>query len=137
MKAWTEWRERALAALPLDTVYGEWLTGEKSGDGWLECRDPASPSGDEHPSAGVADGTGDAERGAFHSFRTGRTISVFDFLVERGEAADFKAALALVVARSGVLAREPVPSGLPKIRVNDRQLRSVVAEAWRAIARPT
>src|SRR5439155_693899 len=33
---WADWRRRALAALPIDTVYGEWLTGNAAGVGWLE-----------------------------------------------------------------------------------------------------
>lgn len=100
------WRERALARLDLHAVYGEWLTGKDRGNGWLECRDPASSSGDRHPSAGVADGTGKAERGRFKSFRDGRAISVFDFLVERGRCADVAAALRFVADLAG----EPLPS---------------------------
>jgi len=104
---WSAWRRQALDALPLDAVYGELFTGSTSGEGWLQCRDPESPSGDQHPSAGVADGTGEAERGAFHSFRTGETISVFDFLVRAGRAADFRDACAQVAGLSGV----PLPAG--------------------------
>ena len=104
---WKAWRAEALARLDLDAVYGAWLTGKDRGNGWLECRDPASPSGDQHPSAGVADGSGQAERGAFHRFRDdGSTLSVFDFLVERGRAADFAAARRLVADLSGV----PLPA---------------------------
>jgi len=102
---WRTWRAEALAALPVEQVYGPWLTG-RTRDGWLECRDPSSDSGDRNPSAGVADGTGAAERAAFHSFRTGSTLSVFDFLVKRGRAPEFKAACALVADLSGV----PLPS---------------------------
>ena len=102
---WRTWRAEALAALPIPQVYGPWLTGRTS-EGWLECRDPNADSGDRNPSAGVADGTGHAERAAFHSFRTGSTLSVFDFLVQRGRAVDFKAACALVAELSGV----PLPS---------------------------
>lgn len=90
--AWAEWRRRALAALPIDAIHGEWLTGRTAGVGWLECRDPASPSGDQRPSAGVADGTGEAERGTFHSFISGTTLSVFDFLVTHRGVVDFRAA---------------------------------------------
>jgi hypothetical protein len=90
--AWAKWRRRALAALPIEAVYGDWLTGRVAGAGWLECRDPASPSGDQRPSAGVADGTGEAERGTFHSFISGTSLSVFDFLVAHGGATDFRAA---------------------------------------------
>ena len=104
---WKAWRAEALARLDLDAVYGAWLTGKDRGNGWLECRDPASPSGDQHPSAGVASGTAQAERGAFHRFRNeGETLSVFDFLVERGQAADFSAACRLVAELSGV----PLPT---------------------------
>ncbi len=138
---WTDWRQRALAALPIEAVYEPWLTGKSSGPGWLECRDPSSSTGDQNPSAGVADGTGEAERGAFHSFISGKTISVFDFLVERGQAQDFRAAAAIVAERSGV----PMPTResarprdaprptRPQIRVNNRQLRDVLSDAWRAV----
>ncbi|MFH2000492.1 MAG: hypothetical protein ABIK28_12475, partial [Planctomycetota bacterium] len=95
------WREQALRALPLDEVYGAWLTGRKSGDQWLECRDPESPSGDQNPSAGVADGTGEMEIGVFHSFRSSEHLSVFDFLVARGRARDFSDALRVVAKLSG------------------------------------
>jgi replicative DNA helicase len=102
--AWEEWRQQALAALPLESVYGEWLTSRRSA-GWLECRDPDSPSGDRDASAGVADGTGNAKRGSFHSFITGETISVFDFLIKHG-APDFIAAAKRVADLSGV----PIPA---------------------------
>ncbi len=143
---WSEWRKRALAALSLEAVYGEWLTGKPSGVGWLECRDPSSATGDQNPSASVADGTGDAERGAFHTFIGGRTVSVFDFLVEHGMAADFRAARERVAELAGVPvptfgppapreapAAAAAPSDLrPEIRLNNRQLRDVVADAWKA-----
>jgi hypothetical protein len=144
--AWSEWRTRALQALPLESVYGEWLTGRPSGPGWLQCRDPASPSGDQDPSAGVADGTGDAPRGAFHSFITGETVSVFDFLVRQGKAEDFSKALCLVAGAAGVAlptlpgwekkgaAQGPprirMPGGLPEIRVDIGQIRDIVTQAW-------
>jgi hypothetical protein len=103
---WAAWRAQALAALPLPAVYGAWLTGDAAGAGWLQCRDPASPTGDQNPSAGVADGTGDAERGAFHSHISGKTCSIFDFLVAHGGCGDFRAALARVAELSGV----PLPT---------------------------
>lgn len=106
--AWADWRRRALASLPLESVYGALLTGNAHGPGWLECRDPSSSTGDENPSASVADGTGDAERGSFHSFITGRTLSAFDFLVEHRGETDFKAARARISALSGV--SEPTPA---------------------------
>jgi hypothetical protein len=129
--AWAAWRRKALTSLPLETVYGEWLTGSASGEGWLRCHDPASPTGDRNPSAGVADGSGDVERGSFHSFISGRTISVFDFLIERGRARDIQGACALVAELSGV----PLPHRvqLPLIMVSNRQLRDTVREAWDAV----
>ncbi|MCG3134343.1 MAG: hypothetical protein HMLKMBBP_01648 [Planctomycetes bacterium] len=138
--AWADWRKRALAALDLPAVYGTWLTGKESGAGWLECRDPASASGDQHPSAGVADGTGQAERGAFHSHISGKTLSVFDFLVAHGGASDFRAACARIAELSGVAFPEPraaAPAApgpsRPRVRINGRQLRDVLADAWRAV----
>jgi hypothetical protein len=98
---WSEWRARALAALPLEAVYGDLLTGKLT-NGWVQCRDPDSPSGDQRPSAGVADTAADFERGSFHSFRDGRTLSAFDYLIARGGAADFRAACARVAELSGV-----------------------------------
>jgi hypothetical protein len=137
---WVEWRERALAALSVEAVYGQWLTGEQAGAGWLQCRDPSSPTGDQNPSASVADGTGDAERGAFHSFISGRTISVFDFLVEHCGLADFRAARERIADLTGVAqpaARPPDPTrpskSRPEIQVNNRQLRDIVADSWSAV----
>lgn len=95
---WKQWRLQAVAALSLESVYGKWITGEHSSPGWLQCRDPWSPSGDQNPSAGVADGSGEAERGTFHSFRSGQSMSVFDFLVRSGKAAGFADALKQVAA---------------------------------------
>jgi hypothetical protein len=140
-RLWQEWRKEALACLPLEQVYGQWLTGRRSADGWLECRDPDSPSGDRNPSAGVAEGTGQAERGQFHSFISGKTISVFDFLVERGLVSDFKAAREHVAQLSGVpfpqsssnAASGSSSQSLPQIRIDSRQLREVVGEAWKAV----
>lgn len=153
---WKAWRERALAALPLESVYGTWLTGGRSGEHWLECRDPQSPSGDQNPSAGIALGTGEAERGSFHSFRTQETISVFDFMVRHGVAADFRAAIEKVSSfacvplpnRGGAHSRletkkPPKPKkddrptreqdDRPEIRTNGRQLYDVILDAWRAV----
>jgi hypothetical protein len=140
-QAWREWRCQALAALPLESVFGKWLTGKTKARGWLECHDPWSGTGDRDPSAGVADGNGQAERGSFHSFISGRTLSLFDFLVERGDAADFRSACARVAEISGVPLPAPArdsasrvsPHGRPTIQVNNRQLRDIIAEAWSAV----
>ncbi len=143
--AWKDWRGEALARLPLEAVYGSWLTGKASGQGWLQCRDPASESGDRNPSAGVADGSGEAERASFHSFRTGRTVSVFDFLVERGCAPGFQEACALVAELSGVplppRSRQAGRAALERLRqgwasTEDEEARDeLVAEALAAAAR--
>jgi hypothetical protein len=160
---WAAWKEEALAALPLEAVYGQWLTGNSKGSGWLECRDPASGSGDQHPSAGVADGTGEARRAVFHSFISGASLSVFDFLVQYGGCADHSAACARVAELSGVpsptvkletdeallawagdFLAPPVPPEAPAggtppkkerptIQVNQRQLRDVIADSWSAV----
>lgn len=103
---WAAWRAAALTALRLEAVYRDLLTG-RSTNGWAVCRDPESPSGDQNPSAGVADTTTEAERGSFHSFRDGRTLSVFDFLVAQGQAADFPSACARLAELVGI----PVPHG--------------------------
>jgi hypothetical protein len=101
---WAQWRSEALTALDLDKVYEGLLTGKESGGGWLECRDPDSGSGDRTPSAGVADSADGVERGAFHSFRSGNTISVFDFLVKQRKAKDFHSAVGWVAEATGVAA---------------------------------
>jgi len=146
--SWTAWREKALSALPLEAVYGPWLTGAKAGESWFECRDPDSPSGDQNPSSGVADGTGDAMRGTFHSFRTGENSSVFDFMLRHGLASTFGEALKKVAEYSGVQLPEgsggnsTTPSALPlklsrkllpEIIVNNRQFRDVTTDAWSAL----
>lgn len=118
--AWGAWRREALARLPLDAVYGSFLTGKASSPGWLQCRDPWAANGDRNPSAGVADGTGEAERGTFHSFIRGESCSVFDYLVKRGDAADFAAASARVADLAGV----PHPGANPDAAV------AAFVDAW-------
>lgn len=61
-------------------VYGPWLTGVEY-DGWLQCRDPWSPTGDRHPSAGVSTGL-HAPAGMFHSFRTGEWLTPEQFIAK-------------------------------------------------------
>jgi hypothetical protein len=104
------WRTAALAALDLGAVYGEWLTGNVTGEGWRECRDPDSPSGDQHPSAGVADGVPGFERGVFYTFRESKGQDVFAFLVARGRARNFWEARRLVAQLSGVPLPGPAPA---------------------------
>jgi hypothetical protein len=133
--AWADWRRRALEALPLEAVYGGLLTGKKSGAGWLECRDPSSASGDQNPSAGVADGTGDAERGSFHSFISGETVSVFDFMMRHHGVHDFSAAKDRVAQLSGVKAPNVAPEGYqttPEVRPEKPQI--VISTEEHAVA---
>ncbi len=120
------WRTAALAALDLGAVYGEWLTGKVGGDGWLECRDPESPSGDQHPSAGVADGVPGFERGVFYTFRESKGQDVFGFLVARGRARNFWEARRLVAQLSGVALPGPAPA--------DAGVLDAFAERWAACA---
>jgi len=75
-------RAEIVARFRFKDVYGKLLTGRVS-NGWHECRDPWSPTGDEHPSAGVSDGTNGYQRGYFSSFLDNeRRFSVFDFVKE-------------------------------------------------------
>lgn len=101
-KQFGQWRKQVLNILPLETVYGDYLLNKKRGLGWRACRDPFKGSYDRNPSAGVADGTGRDERGTFHSFHSGKTMSVFDFMVENGQAVDFQDAIQKVAEYSGV-----------------------------------
>lgn len=92
--AWAAARKEIVEKIDLPRIYGSLLTGRKSGKDWYECRDPRSPSQDQNPSAGVADGTGEAERGTFHSFITGESFGIFDFMVNvAGMAPSFGHAL--------------------------------------------
>ncbi|MDP2313860.1 MAG: hypothetical protein Q8P41_13215 [Pseudomonadota bacterium] len=125
--AWTEWRRAALQRLPLEAVYGELLTGKVSGAGWLQCRDPWSESGDRNPSSGVADGSGEAERGTFHSFIRSDSLSVFDFLIARGQVADFRAAAHRVAELSGVALPAPPAA---------EELVATFQSAWTAAGNP-
>jgi hypothetical protein len=74
---WKIWRRKVLEKVNLRTIYGEWLTGETNGD-WLTCRDPfSSPTGDRDPSSGVYNSDVEFERGCWHSFISGETLSIF------------------------------------------------------------
>lgn len=153
-EAFKQWRREALEAIDLELVYGAWLTGVRSGDGWLQCRDPSSKSGDRRPSSGVGDGTGNAERGTFHTFRDdAKSLSLFDFMVWTRQARDFSDAVRKVAQLSGVPLPErprplvtvenaaqhpgvPAPGAhvrRPEIVVNNRQLRDIVRDAWGAV----
>lgn len=136
-KEWAEWTNDALARVPLESAYGRHLTG-KSANGWLECRDPWSESGDKNPSAGVADQVHDVRRGTFHSFISGRSLSIFDFLIERGEAKDFHHAKEIIAQAANI----PLPTFTKtrkterpsdKIITNNTQIIDIIHAAWQAI----
>jgi hypothetical protein len=144
---WRRWREEALANLPIERVYSDILTGDSSGEHWLRCQDPDSPSGPDSRSGSVADGNGDAPKGTFHSFRTEETMSVFDFMVRHGHASSFQDALKKVAEMSGVpLPAHTKPSrsrtgttarsskGFPRIVVNARQLRDIIWDTRQVLA---
>jgi len=140
---WRRWREEAQSKLSLEEIYGDIFTGEYSGEHWLRCQDPDSSSGPESRSGSVADGNGEAARGTFHSFRTEETMSVFDFMVLRGMATDFRDALRKVSEMTGV----PLPQtrkedqgatptakdGYPVIVINNRQLRDIIWDIRRVL----
>lgn len=96
------WKRVAVAATHLDVPYGDILTGIVKSGGWLEARDPSSPSGDQHPSAGVADGSGEAKRGTFHSFRTGESLDIFDYLRKYKGHTNFMSTARYLAEVSGV-----------------------------------
>jgi hypothetical protein len=139
---WKAWKEKALALLDLERVYGRWLTGERSSEHWLQCQDPESPSGSESKSGSVAEGTDPALRGTYHSFRTKESMSVFDFMTRYGLASDFIDAARQVAEWTGIPIPEPqaLPAGSPQpqptyptIVVNGRQLRDILWDAWQAV----
>lgn len=141
---WKQWREDALAAVPLEDIYGTQMTGKRCGadNSWLQARDPWAPDGDQNPSAGVATGEGEAERGAFHSFISEESLSLFDFLIRRGEARTFADAVSQVAKLSGVgtpvLEKStgtitPAKKGRPQVFLNDAELHDLVAQGWAAV----
>lgn len=149
---WATWRRDVTDALPLERVYGQWLTGKRGGKGWLMCRVPNAPNGDPHPSGGVADGTTAAERGTFKDMITGETIRVFDFMIKFGIARDISDANKMLADWTGIATPktkppkppappkkkknggdDPKPKELPQIVVNGRQIRLIIKDAWAAI----
>jgi hypothetical protein len=101
------WWDEVRSRLPLEAVYGPWLTGKINAKGWLECRDPKSSSGDQNPSAGVMSRGG--ARGEFKSFLRAATLDPAEFLVETGQCPTYPAACAHLAALTGV----PLPSSTP------------------------
>jgi hypothetical protein len=140
---WAAWKRKVLADLPIDRVYGHLLTGERSGDGWYQCRDPESPSGSDSKSGNVADGSGQALRGTFRSWRTEECLSVFDFMTRYGQATSFIDAARKVSEWTGVPLPEraeppgdspPPATSYPIIVVNGRQTRDVRYDAETVLA---
>jgi hypothetical protein len=143
---WSIWRKKCLALLDIPMIYGKHLTGRKNGE-WLECKDPWSLSGDSTPSAGVSSGHGEFEPGTWHSFISGETLSIFDFLRKAKMVKDTHMdAVKYVSALTGIelpntffaadkhlpLASAP-RDALPVIITNNRQFRDIVEDSWAAI----
>jgi len=81
----------------IQQVYGAYLTGRLVQGKWLQCRDPASPTGDRTPSARVNPNTG-----WFQSFRgEGRASSIFEMMVELGQASSKQEAMRLAEQVTG------------------------------------
>jgi len=98
------WRSRVQGDRQLiKAVYGPYLTG-KQRNGWLECRDPASPTGDRHPSAGVC-----VHTGVFFSHRRDASLSIFDMMIELGQAQTIGEAFRRAEEITGIL-RPTVPN---------------------------
>ncbi len=144
--SWASWRLAVVAAMDLDAIFSPYLTGKTRPGGWLECRDFRSSSGDKSPSAGVADGSTEVERGNFHSFLRADTISVFDYLVESGACANFTEACRKLSEQTkipfpelskgevkGSAAPLPASTGKPQIVISDHQLHEAARLAWEAI----
>ena len=99
---WKSWRIEALSRFDREIPYGKYLTGSTRGSYW-ECRDPFAESGDNDPSAGVSMGGNGTELLSFHTFIGGRSMSVFDFLVEtRKDIKRHEDAVKFVSYHSGV-----------------------------------
>lgn len=130
-----DWKKEALSKLDLSLVYAPHLV-QVDGDGeWLSCHNPFNPP-DKEPSAGVATGRGEAQRGSFHSFHDEKTVDVFDFLVKVGTCKTIGAAFRFVADATGI----PMPSAieqenkLPKIFVGESQFKQEVDRTWEVIS---
>jgi hypothetical protein len=107
------WRTRVQGDRRLhEAVYGAYLTGTTQGE-WLECRDPASPTGDRHPSAGV-----NSHSGVFYSHRRRQAQSIFDMMLELGQAATIGEAYRRAEAITGL--SRPAPPRTPTWHPADR-----------------
>jgi hypothetical protein len=111
---WRAWRERVCDAIDLRAVYGDWLTGRTVQAGmYLECRDRRAGRSDRNPSASVRNTA--PGRGAFHSFISGDTYSLFDMLVEVGMARNFRDACGVAERLTGIAhpaPTKPIPKRL-------------------------
>lgn len=98
---WKTWREKALEALDLKQVYGSKLTDQKRSNGWIWVHTDRSLAGGRL-SAGVSDGTGTAEKGKYHDFESGKSLSVFDYIIDTGTASDHIAACKHLAKLTGI-----------------------------------
>lgn len=106
-----EWRRNALNIIDLGLVYGGSLTGQEHSRGFLGIHDFRSPSGDENPSAGVySERDGEHERGWFHSFRDGQGMDIFQYMIETGQARDYRDACEQVAQMTATVHECPFTS---------------------------
>jgi hypothetical protein len=99
----------------IEAVYGDYLTGQDDGT-WLQCRDHASPTGDRDPSAGV-----NVHSGVFNSYRRKRGISIFDMMIEYGQAHTIGEAYQRAEEITGIL--RPRQTHTPAWRQRDRYVK--------------
>ena len=98
---WRAWRERALEALDLKQIYGSKLTDQKRANGWIWMHTDKSLAGGRL-SAGVSDGTGTAEKGKYHDFESGKSLSIIDYIIDSGLAKDHISACKYVAKITGI-----------------------------------
>lgn len=120
-----------LHPLKLERIYGNFLTGKKSGEGWLESHDPFGVGEDHNPSAAVADGTGQEIKGFFYSHRPdGKRLHIWNAMVEMKLAVNKQDALEQISRWT----QKPIPQCLSTEADNQRILEQKVQEYNREFA---
>ncbi len=107
--AWKALREEIISRIDIRKVYETWgvkFSGSVSSKNWAECH--AIDREDSSPSAGV-----NLTSGIYKDF-AGETLSIFDFAVKHGKAADWEEAHKILAKEAGVAAK------LPKKKKPDR-----------------
>jgi len=108
--SWRAWRKAVLEAFTIEDIYREHLTSITRSDGSIELHDNFSLAGTDgktKPSRLLnVTSNGKYERGSWHSWRTGEHGSVFDYMVESGQAPDIHKAMKILGEKTGI----PTPS---------------------------